>query len=305
MLPMTDRNTEIDADYVEAAFQALLREGTTAEIGGDLLPALAAQPATHLQGVAIRESRAIVTRNRCILTAVAAPNAPSDPRNFDTNSIIQSPHDDQYRHLGGVQTIGDWFVVGAENASSSEIRFYRFENNVPTIRAHLTIRRMGEKAGAVGITDYQTRQGRRYLLAVCPDDEHIDFYRSTKPNVPLSEGECRFPKKPSGRWTASSKHGYVNAISLLADNKGQVYLVGLKGSGTVDVYRVTQQTPPALKKILSRKVKCKNNTSFRWGGSVLVTESRSVRMFACAWKIRLVDPRKRRGKRYVRLNIFR
>ena len=117
------------------------------------------------------------------------------------------PEDKDLNHLGGIQTIGEWFVVGFEDSKKwkdacSQIRFYKFENDKPRYKKCLTIKRKRSdgtrrhgskkahckagKAGSVGITNYWDCEGFRYLLAVCPwegmkyqgrRDGEIHFYR--------------------------------------------------------------------------------------------------------------------------------
>ena len=323
--PNGDRNTQIIEPVT--VFRTLNMQGNYAEIRGPKLP-----PShwihRHVQGVAIRGSRTIITENTVIATGQQDSNGEFI---FHCDDSWSASKDGDSVHLGGIQTIGDWFVVGCSTNNGTLVQFYNLRNRatargVPA--SHLTIKRR-EKAGSIGITDYEaSNEGRYYLLAVSYkkkgiiDRNVIDFYRTEKSNLPLSNIQCKFefvgtydPKEDSQRnsWNPDKKWGrYVNAISLLAGDDGTVYFVGfntigLAGIGKdiadlykVDVTKLMNGSDGALKKLGRFHLVCKNRTKFRWGASALVTSGKSVEISACARNVR------GNGKnKHIRMNVFR
>ena len=213
-------------------------------------------------------------------------------------------------HPGGIQTIGDWVVVpvagypsGWSSKRKSEIRFYKYKGEIHEER-QLTICREGN-AGSVGITNYGKDGDERYLLATLPKDNEVHFYW-TQPGVPLSDKDCRFsgPKqwKPSGK-VAEIWKGYNNNCSLVADEEGNIYFIGLEKKEDhdyADLYKVCidvnkECEAPKLSYIGSFKFKLKDGPmssisfkdgpSFRWAASVLVTSSDNVELIASAFDL--------------------
>ena len=99
-------------------------------------------------------------------------------------------------------------------------------------------------AGAVGIV----RREHDHLVAVANwDCRAIDFYVSN--GQPLHDAACRFARK--SRWTAEAAatddwqpnrtRGQYQAINLLADESGRIYMLGFDtpaGLDVVDLFRV-------------------------------------------------------------------
>ena len=266
MPPETDSNVLLPNGDVLAAFENFRKKGHPAKIVGEGLPwrppALnqkLKEKDKHLQGVAITANHAVLTSNEHII--VGNP-IPENSQTYKCDFVCRLRHH-TFDHLGGIQTIGNWLVVGFEDSdnypdASSEIRFYSFgENGQPHPQNHLTIQRnryaggddpapSAGKAGSVGITNYRDGNNFRYLLAVCPwqgieyqghRNGEIHFYR-TQPGFSLSNPDCSFGDNPFCIWRASEHmqrdnwnpdnkwEGYVHAISLLADIGGNLYLVG-------------------------------------------------------------------------------
>ena len=342
MFPPEDSNVLIPAGKVEDRFKALKRNrvGVYASIVDDQvkIPRPFFSLDRHVQGVAIPDSRAVLTRNMHIFGGKKANNQNDTFKcEFDLNDELKGVTDNDDRafdHLGGIQTIGKWFVVGFENNRNSQIRFYKFDDNgKPEFKNHLTINRdksagsniavggkknphkKAGKAGSVGITNYKDDEGDRYLLAVCPWENEIHFYRS-QPKVRLSDCRCSFGVQPFRIWRKSGQEkkdgwrpddkwgGYPNAISLLADDAGVLYLVGMHWSwfrDIADLYRVDLgEAKPKLTKLAKFSADCRDGTHFLYGGSAFVTESRHIRLFACERNVQDYS----NGTRYVRMNIF-
>lgn len=312
-IPQTDKNFLIPQDEdIVRWFCNIQRRGVRASIVGNNLPG-PTYFERHIQGVAIPNTRAVLTRNTYIMWS-GVPNANLTFPCIDSLCENDSPLD----HLGGIQTIGDWFVVGFENGANSQVRFYKFEDDVPILQDHLTIYRTqaagdpgahpnSGKASSVGITNYCDGDSFRYVLAVCPRDDEIHFYR-TNPNFALSNGLCSFgdgdnpciwrkpPKNQRYGWVDQNWGDYTNGISLLATKDGKLYLVGFNrswGRDFADLYRLELDNDgeqPLLTKIAKLHVKCVKRRfyvpfwtgpSFRWGGSAFVTQEGRIRFFAC------------------------
>ena len=214
-------------------------------------------------------------------------------------------------------------MVGVEEkpggAKHSEIRFYRYREGLKRVD-HLTVVRNSNnlgKAGSVGITNYKSPEGERYLLATCPDDRRVHFYR-TEPGVPLSDTRCKFGAQPIIRWGANSVPmkdrtqwkpdqswgSYVNNIALLADKSGQVYFLGMyrkRGKHYADLFAVNVDTDTPKTAVLTKvsrvSVDADDGTGFRWGAGALVVSPTKLRLFACERDVPIIARR-------IRLNIF-
>ena len=143
------RNDKLPGGRVVEIFRNLAHSPIRAAILGEGIPSRASGW-RHLQGVSVRGPRAIVTRNRCIFGGLQPPDASDErPLRFWCSSVYWD-NDDRFDHLGGIQTIGDWFVVGAENGGQSEVRFYRFDGDAPKIQRHLTVASVSQKTPVPG-----------------------------------------------------------------------------------------------------------------------------------------------------------
>ena len=338
---------EVDSNYlvpagesgVPAAFQALRPKGVDARLedGNKLLNS---HGKGHLQGVAITDSRVVLTKDDRI---IGGRRVPGTPRAFKCDfDFVPAVYDSEgFSHLGGIQTIGNWFVVGIEEGETkwpdarSKILFYKFENGQPKLQEHLTIHRdrgaggidatpSAGKAGSVGITNYHDGNRFRYLLAVFPNNKEIHFYR-TLPNFALSDQNCSFGNgidpsrnKPFCVWRASDKKrkklwcpkpnigGCVHANSLLAEDNGALYLVNLRMRNEKDIARLfrlelkNEDEEPILTKCARVHAICKNGSHFRYGGSAFVTKRGRIRLFACESNIQ--DSNR---PYHIRMNIFK
>ena len=304
-------NQTAEAAGVTSAIQQVNPEGKEYSFSGDLLPFVRDIRKGHLQGVAIQDNHAIITGS---MKGGFIALFKGEGKEF---SLLTLRSVQGYKHAGGVQTIGSYFVVPVEDEETSEIRFYTHDENIE-YEERLTLKR-DKQAGAVGITNCTVGDNEFYILAVCGNRE-IDFYRS-KSNIPLSDDSFSFDPKPFYTWNKemiTKKHRedwvpdkkwrkYSNSISLIADDSGNVYLIGLRRSGFmpfflgkdyVEVYHLNlnELEEKKLKKIAQFHVTCKNGTSFRWGGSALVTRDNKIKLYACERNV------KRKGKKRIRVN---
>ncbi len=345
---LNDRNKKLNANEVCKVFRSLNQDPEEMKIVGKDIPISGwLAPYQHLQGIAVRKDYAVVTsstQDGYILTGKKGSSGACfcfEKYEPLIKSAKCSPVKQTLRrvklyakqflalygvldHPGGIQTIGDWVVVPVEgnDPKRSEIRFYKYKGKISLVK-RLTICRTPAlgKAGSVGITDYASKEGQRYLLATCPNSKHIHFYW-TEANVPLSNCGCFF-KGPTKWWSKGKNalkgkwENYVNGISLVADCNGNIFFMGLYGKpkfkfwpmgfkeNYADLYKVKLKwvggklKTVRLEKISHKMVKCKG-TSFRWGGSALVTSPTAIRLFACSWKVQGWFKKKKK----IRVNIF-
>ncbi len=307
IFPQTDRNTKLIPNAVVSALEQLEGRGVNGRIVGRDIPT-ASNLKDHIQGVAIRDSYAMVTtsaRGGFVLTAKGSGRTFT----YETRKAVGD-----FDHPGGIQTIGDWLVVGVEDQGRSEIRFYRYRERLALVNRLTIVRnKVLGQAGSVGITNYGRLETERYLLATCPDDHRVHFYRTTQPGVPLSAPGCSFGTQPFLKWNAKrvpksqrtnwkpddTWGKYVNSIALLSDTLGKPYFIGLYRRNFrhyADLF-VIDLDRRVLTKLTRVQVECKDGASFRWGASALVMSPTKLRLFACERDVQ------RRPKR-IRLNIF-
>jgi len=255
----------------------------------------------HLQGIQLRTDPA---RDRQLMylthdsTTVAYLVIAAFPPTLDGNgavaAVLPFPSDGQtppLRHAGGIQAIDDVLVVGLEDnqlKTRSEVQFWNLaQPDKPELWPHLTIQRHGapmdQTAGAVGIV----KRAKDHLLAVANwDCRAIDFYTSN--GKPLVDPTCRFTH--TGRWQADAadrsgwrpdqSHGAYQAINLLADARGAIYLLGFASSAkqqdTIDLFRVdlTQGTAPRLEKLASKAMTLQGENHFRASGGMWIEQGR-------------------------------
>ena len=274
IFPRADRNTKLLPNAVVSALEQLEGSGVTVKIVGRGIPT-ASNPMDHIQGVAIRDSYAMVTtsaRDGFVLTAKGSGRTFT----YETRKTVGD-----FDHPGGIQTIGDWLVVGVEDQGRSEIQFYRYRERLALVDRLTIVRNKAlGQAGSVGITNYGRLETERYLLATCPDDHRVHFYQ-TAPGVPLSAPDCDFGVRPFFKWSAKrvpksqrtnwrpddTWGKYVNSISLLSDTLGKPYLIGLYRRNLrhyADLFAVDLDRR-VLTKLTRVRVKCDDGASFRWG----------------------------------------
>lgn len=314
-LKAPDRETP---HYAVSALHALHRDGAIYKIFSrpsmprpDQNGFLFIPSRNHFQGIAIRDQYALVTTSAAEGAIIAA-------KGYQDKFLLDSVQPaGGFGHPGGVQTLGSYLAVPVYDHPShdrrAEIRFYKYGSQIELVD-HLTIKRRDKRFYCVGITNCTGADGEYYLLAVVTHNEGdvIEFYR-TEPGLPLSDRRCSFVKlaerggddhTPYKTWTyqAVQQHpenvadwqpdqnwgGYPNSISLLADEAGQVYFLGLhrsdSGKDWADLFVLDIDAPEGkmLRKLANFHAIANDGASFRYGGSALVTSKTTLSIFTCA-----------------------
>jgi hypothetical protein len=195
------------------------------------------------------------------------------------------------RHAGGTQLVGDILAVGLEDnqeKTRSEVQFWDVSSaEKPAQLKHLTISRTGaakeKTSGAVGLL----RRGAGHLLAVANwDSRAIDFYLT--PASRLTDPTCRFKQlarwqvdlAETADWRPDSSFGTYQAVNLVADAQGGLFLFGLNttsaGQDIVDLFSVRLDQPPGkmLQKLAQKQLKLPRENRFRFAGGIWVDRDR-------------------------------
>lgn len=195
------------------------------------------------------------------------------------------------RHAGGTQLVGDVLAVGLEDnqeKTRSEIQFWDISNaEKPAQLKHLTIARSGaakdKTSGAVGLL----RREAGHVLAVANwDSRAIDFY--VTPASSLADPACRFRQLARWQvdsaemadWQPDSSFGTYQAVNLVADAQGGLFLLGLNttsgGQDIVDLFSLRLDQPPSkmLRKLAQKQLKLPRENRFRFAGGIWVDHDR-------------------------------
>lgn len=189
------------------------------------------------------------------------------------------------RHAGGIQLSGDLLVVGLEDnwkKDFSEVQFWSVSDPLAWQRVlPLTLRRRGPPkawtAGAVGLVAGTDGAALAVGNWDCRD---IDVFRST--HVDLRHEECRFT--PVGRWSVKdadisdwspdSEFGSYQAINLIRQTDGQLFLAGFHQAGrdrdVADLFELDLSAEPhrLLRKVATKQIKLSDDVHFKYGGGL-------------------------------------
>lgn len=313
------RAPEGDINYAVKALGALNRRATLTKVLGESIPHDQGFPVSkgHLQGVTIKDTSAILTTSSDNGRIIIAHQHEKD---FEFENDIDVVDND---HPGGSQAIGDYVALPVYKQKSEDdsatIQIYDILN-MTLVKQFPTGKR---RAYCVGITHLNSQNGGFYLLAVGVNSkgDKMHFYRTAN-DKPFNDDDCNFEE--CGEWEFHDVT-YPNSISLISDEAGNAYFLGLHTSGRlaslgfgkdwVDLYRIglKESRGVELTKISKLHVKCTTGGSagrpflghvrsyfrpaFRWGGSALVSSPTAIKLFACERNVR------KDGKQ-IKLNIF-
>jgi len=226
-------------------------------------------------------------------------------RTPDGYRIVQKKaiSNDPYRHAGGIQIIGDYLVVGVEDNSErdiSRVLFFHIANpEKPIPDPIISIQRRGEKKRATAGAVAAVKRSNDHLLIVGSwDSDTLDFYVSNgmplEDRDPEGKSRCKFTywqtwdKDNASRedWCDDTWGTYQN-LNLISDVNDRLFLLGYYcnklGEDRIDLYSLHLGRPPAkmLKKESSRRVKCKDGASFKYGGGAYFKDEKTLITYAC------------------------
>lgn len=238
---------------------------------------------------------------------------------------METPNNGEYfNHPGGFQSIGDYFALAVEDSDhhNSFILFYYMSKmstkSAPELLSYKIDRtgkpgQTGHGAASVGITNYYTtdkdnKKVEKYLLAVHEGKGKIDFYGADMvddfKNVVFKElaQTVMLPSYPDGRKNPDGTMLY-SSLNLLADQSGNVYLLGLISSDghehdymelfqvmlesdkPIKIIRVPDGDKPTSYKF--REVNMKAGAvpgpmgiHFRWGSGIEILSDHEIRVWA-------------------------
>jgi hypothetical protein len=283
---------------VPEAFAQMAAEGTLLEIAVDTktLPA-----GGHVQGIQWKHDAeagrhlAFLSHDSAtagyLLVAEFPEELPGEGRVIHFERFPSDGGAPPLRHAGGMQLVGNVLVVGLEDnqqKTRSEIQFWNVADpSKPAQLKHLTVERSGapkdKTAGAVGLAEL----GPGHLLAVANwDSRAIDFYTSN--GKPLGDVDCRFAfaarwqdtRADKAGWQPDASFGSYQAVNLVTDMAGKVYLLGFEtafpGDDLVELYAVDLSQPPEklLGKLASKRIALAGDNHFISGAGIRIDGGR-------------------------------
>ena len=304
----TDRvvtNLKLDGNHVEQALRGALKKGDELRQGQNVkvFGRFAHTFTTHIQGVAfghLAEPNPLDASCAILSTTANDGEIVTCKRsgdNYDVQDRIGVKRGrENLTHPGGIQAIGDYVVVPAFKKKSSEgdkgeIHFYRYTPDLVLAHAFEPVK----KAYSSGITNVTDENGEFYVLALGVSSSGTDFHFYLSPhNIPISDNRCQF----EFQGMHSFQQKYTDNISLIADQAGHVYFLGLReeddGSEFADLFRIKvardngseiPETDDPLTEVKTlvddAEVDTPADISFRWGGSALVTSDTTMKLVVC------------------------
>ncbi len=299
-----------DRNYAVSALEALIQEASEYKVisASPLPDGRHTLGSGHIQGVAMDDEYVILT------TSAWKGYIFQSQYNAGIFTVRQLTPVADYVHPGGFQIIGSYIAVPVYNDDNAAILFYNYKKGMQYAGRFDTGK---EKAYCVGITNTTDKAGNEfYVMAVVSDNKgrSVDFYRMPSGAL-LSDGKFEF--KPIGTWKNGKDinkkqwqpdkkwNNYPNSMSLLADESGNVYLLGLKTNGLggfgkdlADLYQIDLDKPAneMVTKLASFHAKLEE-PAFRWGASASVTSDTRIRIVVSERNIR-------NGNTEIRLNIL-
>jgi hypothetical protein len=204
-----------------------------------------------------------------------------------------------FKHAGGFQVCGDYLAVGIEDDNTkdtSRIWIVPVSQLVNTARPKPTveIERHGlykrATAGAVALAKVRDR----HLLCVGTwDCDTIDIYLSN--GKPLEDPTCKFEfhetwvAKTANRsnWSDDDFASYQN-LNLVVDTEDRVFLTAFartSGDDVADVFELDLSQPPERRfQKLDRLILNPEETSFRHGSGLLVTDPNTATILSCGYQ---------------------
>jgi len=258
---------------------------------------IAGEPFVILSGSAARES---------YLALIAL--ADSAERVTAIKPLLSRP----FKHAGGFQVCGDYLAVGIEDDNTkdtSKIWILKLPHllEAARLRPIIEIERRGAykraTAGAVGMTKVA---GRHLLCVGTWDCDTIDIYLSNgrgleDPACALVFRETWEAKQADrSQWSDRDFAAYQN-INLVTDTSDRVFLLGFARTGGSDVADVFElkfdaSVPPERRlEKLQRFVLQGQETSFRHGAGLVITDAQTLRILSCGYQKFVIERYDMRG----------
>lgn len=214
---------------ITQAFQNVNDHASQEDLKGvePLIPNMAE---SHVQGVAYYKDYAIFSHNNMGNSRgkLIIVNRTNDKLVHNIDIPIEN-----LNHPGGIQVIGNFLAVSVEpspnsNDKKSYILFYDLttlnNSTPPTLldkpRIDRTTGAQQGKAGAVGITNYTTPDGKEHYKVVVFDNMNVDTYTSNE--YPLGDDRLQFTYEKSFRLKGSGLQG----VCLLTSTDQNINMVG-------------------------------------------------------------------------------
>lgn len=245
------------------------------------------QPVDHVQGIAMIQNNYVIAQAGSLLSKGALLVVGGGE-----NQCSLHPVGRRFPHCGGIQACGNVLAMSFEPfndpiknkpmGSGSEILFIDFSNLHHPRVLPLRIDRPQKYAGAVGIA-YHAAHNRHYVV-VSTDD--LDLYGSN--GLPLTDPNCRFTLLKS--FQVSGHYG--GGTNLLYEKTGRLFMAGLKrddsGWETIVLSEIDNPGEEAtVVKMLTKQLSksgAKEDwaAGFRWGGGIVVKDSKEIDAIAVA-----------------------
>jgi hypothetical protein len=239
----------------------------------------------HLQGIqSLRDSFLIISASSgtiayFLVSSIDLPHSKGKVKRLDR--IAENP----FKHAGGCQIIENRLFLGAEDNAAkdkSDIFMITLDDSARIKNTKIVAHRGGSvkraTAGAVGAT--RTKSGQ-FLFAVGDwDSRNIDFYISRPGVDSLFDSLATFQAPNNQKWCS------YQAINLVTDNAGNIYLAGFGLDGTknrADLFKVEfSKVGVNMLLVSTRFFNCLHGASFRFGAGLNITDKQAIQIYACS-----------------------
>ena len=154
---------------------------------------------------------------------------------------------------------------------------------------------MRTTAGCVGITKYKNNA----LVAVGDwDTKNIDFYSCNVDEIDQNSfkmvASIDTEKLSKENWLDNNWYSYQN-INLFNFNNNKLYLVGLgqnkKSENVADLFSIKEDDSGnfSLLKLASKTFSCENESSFKAGAGVILSDDGDFEIISCSYNIESIS----------------
>ncbi|MHC4517092.1 MAG: hypothetical protein ACYTAS_00755 [Planctomycetota bacterium] len=204
-----------------------------------------------------------------------------------------------FKHAGGFQVCGGYLAIGIEDDNTKEtskIWILSLSQLVNTARPKPVVeivRRGPYKRATAGAVALARVRDRHLLCVGTWDCDTIDIYRSNGRS--LEDPTCGFVlhetwvAKTADRssWSDPDFAAYQN-LNLVVDTENRVYLIAFartSGDDVADVFALDLSLPPERRlQKLDRFAFDTQNTSFRHGSGLTITDPNTLTILACGYQ---------------------